>query len=143
MHHDDIAIETGSWAALSDICSHIRRVVFIQEQGVDESEELDALDPACTHFLIRDGQIPCGTARLLPDGHIGRVAILETHRGLGLGARLMIYVIEHARAQHFTECALSAQTHATGFYEQLGFVAHGEVYMDAGIPHRDMTLRFA
>lgn len=140
MHHDDIAIETGDWAALSDICSHIRRVVFIQEQGVDESEELDALDPECTHFLIRDGQIPCGTARLLPDGHIGRVAILETHRGLGLGARLMYHVIAYARSQQFTHCELSAQTHAMGFYEQMGFVAQGEIYLDAGIPHRDMTL---
>ncbi|ARS51634.1 GNAT family N-acetyltransferase [Kushneria konosiri] len=143
MPGDEITIETGDWATLSEPCSHIRRLVFIQEQSVDESEELDALDAVCTHFLIVDGQIPCGTARLLPDGHIGRVAILTTHRGLGLGARLMHHVIEHARAKHFTECALSAQTHATGFYEQLGFVAHGAVYMDAGIPHRDMTLALA
>ncbi|ART64084.1 GNAT family N-acetyltransferase [Kushneria marisflavi] len=143
MSGNDITIEAGNWDTLSEACSHIRRVVFIDEQGVDESEELDALDPTCIHFLIRDGQMPCGTARLLPDGHIGRVAIFKTHRGLGLGARLMRHVIEHARTQHFTECALSAQTHATGFYEQLGFVAHGEVYIDAGIPHRAMTLRLA
>lgn len=140
---DEITIETGDWATLGEPCSHIRRVVFIQEQSVDENEELDTLDPVCTHFLIMYGQTLCGTARLLPDGHIGRVAILATHRGLGLGERLMHHVIEHARAKHFTECALSAQTYAIGFYEQLGFVAHGAVYIDAGIPHRDMTLVLA
>lgn len=143
MHDDDITIVSGDWATLSDACSHIRRVVFIQEQGVDESEELDALDPECTHFLMREGQISCGTARLLPDGHIGRVAIVESHRGLGLGARLMHHVIAHARTQQFTHCVLSAQVQATGFYEQLGFEAHGDIYMDAGIPHRDMTLELA
>ncbi|REC94451.1 GNAT family N-acetyltransferase [Kushneria indalinina] len=140
MQNDDITIETGDWATLKEACSHIRRVVFINEQGVDESEELDALDPECTHFLMQDGHTPCGTARLLPDGHIGRVAILASHRGLGLGARLMRHVIGCARAQQFTQCELSAQTHALEFYAQLGFVARGEVYMDAGIPHRDMTL---
>ncbi|WP_456267814.1 GNAT family N-acetyltransferase [Kushneria sp. AK178] len=143
MPDDDIVIETGDWTTLQDTCSHIRRIVFIQEQGVDESEELDALDSECTHFLIRDGVMPCGTARLLPDGHIGRVAIVASHRGRGLGARLMHHVIAHARAQQFTQCELSAQTRATGFYEQLGFVAHGTVYMEAGIAHRDMTLRLA
>ncbi|GHC30825.1 GNAT family acetyltransferase [Kushneria pakistanensis] len=143
MRDDEVTIEASDWATLGEICSRIRLVVFVQEQGVDESEELDALDPECTHFLIRAGQIPCGTARLLPDGHIGRVAILASHRGLGLGARLMHHVIAHARSQQFTHCVLSAQTHAMGFYEQLGFVAHGEIYMDAGIAHRDMTLSLA
>ncbi|WP_438766660.1 GNAT family N-acetyltransferase [Kushneria sp. TE3] len=138
--HDDITIETGDWASLNGACRHIRYVVFVQEQGVDESEELDALDPECTHFVMRDGATPCGTARLLPDGHIGRVAILSSCRGRGLGARLMRHIIAYARTQGFAHCMLSAQTHATGFYEQLGFVAHGEVYMDAGIAHRDMTL---
>ena len=140
---DDLTIETGDWTTLRNACSHIRRVVFIQEQGVDESEELDALDPACTHFLVCDGQTPCGTARLLPDGHIGRVSVIKSHRGLGLGARLMHHVIAHARTQQFTQCDLSAQTHAMGFYEQLGFVAYGDIYMEAGIPHRDMTLKLS
>lgn len=141
--HDDILIESGDWASLKEACTPVRRAVFIQEQGVSESDELDVLDPESLHFLMRDGAVACGTARLLPDGHIGRVAILASHRGRGLGAQLMRHVIDSARTRGFTRCELSAQTHALGFYEQLGFIAHGAVYKDAGIDHRDMTLRLA
>ncbi|MFC0336196.1 Predicted N-acyltransferase, GNAT family [Kushneria avicenniae] len=140
---EGIVIESGDWASLNEACSHIRRIVFIQEQGVSESDELDDLDSECLHFLMHDGAVACGTARLLPDGHIGRVAILASHRGRGLGVQLMYHVIDSARARGFTRCELSAQTHALGFYKQLGFVAHGEVYSEAGIDHRDMTLRLA
>jgi len=30
--------------------------------------------------------------------------------------------------------------HAIGFYEGLGYVARGPVFLDAGIEHRDMDL---
>lgn len=133
-------ISTGDWEMLSAAASEIRRRVFIDEQNVPQEEEWDGLDPECQHFLaLLDGQ-PVGTARLLPDAHIGRVAVLKDARGTGIGVLLMQTAIEAARHAGHPQVALSAQVHALAFYERLGFVAHGEVFLDAGIPHREMAL---
>ncbi|GEN28250.1 acetyltransferase [Halovibrio variabilis] len=137
------SISTGDWATLGPAASEIRRIVFIDEQNVPQEEEWDGLDPECQHFLaMLDGQ-PVGTARLLPDAHIGRVAVLADARGSGIGVLLMKAAIEAARHAGHSQVALSAQVHALAFYEQLGFVAHGEAFLDAGIPHREMTLSLA
>ena len=83
-------------------------------------------------------------ARLLIDGEkakIGRVAVLSEARGTGAGAALMRAALDELRARGVREARLGSQVHAIGFYERLGFVAHGPLYDDAGIPHRDMTLR--
>ena len=81
---------------------------------------------------------PVGTARLLPDGTL---AALQWQRpGTGIGYQLMEAAIKAAREASHPHAALSAQLHALAFYERLGFVAHGDVFMDAGIPHREMTL---
>ncbi|MEA2118174.1 GNAT family N-acetyltransferase [Halovibrio sp. HP20-50] len=137
------SISTGDWAALGPAASEIRRIVFIDEQNVPQEEEWDGLDPECQHFLaMLDGQ-PVGTARLLPDAHIGRVAVLADARGSGIGVLLMKAAIEAARHAGHTQVALSAQVHALAFYEQLGFATHGEAFLDAGIPHREMTLSLA
>ncbi|EHJ93142.1 GNAT family N-acetyltransferase [Vreelandella boliviensis] len=133
-------ISTGDWETLGSTASEIRRRVFIDEQSVPLEEEWDGLDPECVHFLATlDGQ-PVGTARLLPDAHIGRVAVLADARGTGIGVLLMQAAIEAARYAGHAQVALSAQVHALAFYERLGFVAHGDEFLDAGIPHREMTL---
>ena len=133
-------ISSGDWETLGPAASEIRRKVFINEQNVPQEEEWDGLDTECLHFLaMLDGQ-PVGTARLLPDAHIGRVAVLANARGTGIGVLLMQAAIEAARQAGHIQVALSAQVHALAFYERLGFVAHGEEFMDAGIPHREMTL---
>ncbi|MBR9905666.1 MAG: GNAT family N-acetyltransferase [Gammaproteobacteria bacterium] len=133
-------ISTGNWETLGQAASEIRRRVFIEEQSVPQEEEWDGLDPECQHFLaLLDGQ-PVGTARLLPDAHIGRVAVLSDARGTGIGVLLMQAAIETARHAGHPQVVLSAQVHALAFYQRLGFVAHGEEFLDAGIPHREMTL---
>jgi predicted GNAT family N-acyltransferase len=83
-----------------------------------------------------------GTGRLLPDGHIGRMAVLRQARGAGVGSALLRALMQAARARGDREVMLSAQTHALPFYERFGFVAEGEAYDDAGIPHRVMRLAF-
>lgn len=133
-------VQQGDWRELGDAASLIRRVVFIDEQQVPQEEEWDGRDGECLHFLATLNGEPVGTARLLPDGHIGRVAVLSSARGAGIGYRLMEAAIAAAREAGHRHAALSAQLHALAFYERLGFVAHGEVFMDAGIPHREMTL---
>lgn len=133
-------VQRGNWETLGEAASLIRRVVFIDEQRVPQEEEWDGSDADCLHFLAMLNGKPVGTARLLPDGHIGRVAVLSSARGTGIGYQLMEATIEAARAAGHTHAALSAQLHALAFYERLGFVAHGDVFMDAGIPHREMVL---
>lgn len=134
-------IHEGDWARLGPQASDIRRRVFIEEQGVPQDEEWDGRDDACTHFLALIDGTPVGTARLLPDGHIGRVAVLAAHRGKGLGVALMEAAIAAARRQGFARVELAAQTRALTFYEHLGFLPEGETFMDAGIPHRNMARR--
>ena len=127
-----------------DACRALRRTVFIEEQGIAEADEIDDLDGEAVHLLaLQDGQ-PVGTARLLrkgATGKIGRVCVLPQARGTGLGAALIRAGIAHFAADPaYDTVYLSAQEPALGFYEKLGFTAHGPAYDDAGIPHRDMTL---
>lgn len=125
-------------------CRWLRRVVFIDEQGVSEADEVDDLDGAAIHLLAVDQGRPVGSARLLVQGDtgkIGRVCVLKDRRGLGLGAALIgVAVAEFRATPGIVRVKLGAQLPALGFYERLGFVATGPVYLDAGIDHRDMVL---
>lgn len=124
-------------------CLAIRRVVFIEEQGVSLADEVDGRDAEAEHLLaLLDGE-PVGTARMLVDGDtgkIGRVAVLAPARGRGIGAALIRAAVVQLREHGLRTATLGAQVQAIGFYEALGFAAVGPVYDDAGIPHRDMTL---
>ena len=125
-----------------ETCFALRRVVFIDEQGVPESEEIDDLDPLSLHLLASDADTAVGTARIyVADGvaKIGRVCVLQSYRGKGLGAALIRAALEVSKDKAST-AKLGAQLHALGFYEALGFTAIGPVYDDAGIDHRDMVL---
>ena len=128
------------------LCRQLRRVVFIEEQGVSEADELDDLDEVAVHLLaVLDGA-PVGAARLLTDGDtgkIGRVCVLQAARGAGIGAALIRAAVARFRAMPgIAKVKLGAQVHAVGFYAGLGFAPVGEDYLDAGIVHRDMVLTF-
>lgn len=137
---------TVTIAPTTDIaaCRALRRTVFIEEQGVSEADEVDDLDGQATHLLATLNGRPVGSARLLTHGHtgkIGRVCVLPGQRGTGLGAALIRAAVDQFRTMPgITKVKLGAQTHALGFYEKLGFTAQGDIYQDAGIPHRDMIL---
>ena len=123
-------------------CRALRRTVFIHEQGVSEADELDDQDENAIHLLAALDGTPIGTARLLVHGtigKIGRVCVLSDHRGTGIGAALIRQALVSLRKDtSLTIARLGSQTHAIPFYEGLGFTAHGAIYDDAGIPHRDM-----
>lgn len=134
-------VELGDWAAMRAQAEPVRFAVFVEEQKVPPEIELDGFDPLSVHALAFDGEgRVLGTARLLPDGHIGRMAVLRRARGAGVGSALLQALLQAARARGDREVALSAQTHAIAFYERFGFVAEGREYEDAGIPHRSMRL---
>ena len=119
----------------------IRREVFCVEQGVDESEEIDGLDPECRHYLARLAGEPVGTARTRFLANAGgvkieRVAVLKSIRGRGIGKAIMIRVLEDITVGR---AVLNAQLQVENFYARLGFVAKGDVFQEAGIEHVRMV----
>ncbi len=135
----DYAPRDACWREDAEALAAIRRRVFIEEQGVPEALEWDGLDEHARHVLAEtpDGRA-IGCARLLDDGHIGRMAVLPEWRGLGVGGVLLRRLLERAAEAGLPRCWLDAQTHATGFYRRFGFHEEGEEFLDAGIPHRRM-----
>jgi predicted GNAT family N-acyltransferase len=139
-----IRIELMSWEDARVEASRIRFRVFVEEQGVPRAIELDEQDPVCIHALAYedrgtpDSVTAIGTGRLLPDAHVGRMAVLEQWRGRGVGSRILESLIEKARSRGDREILLSAQVHAVEFYRSHGFQPAGEIYEEAGIPHRTM-----
>ena len=111
------------------------------EQGVSEAEEWDGIDASCQHViaLAADGSA-IGTGRLLPDGHIGRMAVRKPWRGRGVGSALLTELIAMARAYGCLDTRLHAQTHALAFYRKHGYTPLGGEFMEAGIPHYEMRL---
>ena len=136
---DEISVVIDNWSRVRQHAQLVRFEVFVQEQHVPADEELDEDDEHCVHAVAytQDG-LPIGTGRLLPNAHIGRMAVLTSYRGRGVGSRLLTALIEEARRRNFHEVALAAQLHAQGFYRAHGFVAEGGVYLDAGIEHVTM-----
>ena len=128
-----------SWQDDSEVLTAVRRTVFIEEQHVPEVLELDDSDSICHHALVTDADNkPVGTGRIGPDGRIGRMAVLKEYRGQGVGSALLAALLDYARQEQYAGIYLHAQLDAIPFYENHGFIANGETFMDAGIPHRTM-----
>ncbi len=116
----------------------IRFEVFVEEQGVPREIELDRDDARSLHALAFEQEKAVATARLLPDGHIGRMAVLRPWRGQGIGGAMLQRLMAAARARGDREVVLAAQVRAVPFYKAHGFVETGAEYLAAGIPHQDM-----
>ncbi len=120
----------------------VRRTVFIEGQGVPEAEEMDGKDDAAQHLVAYEGDRPIGTARLREPtegvAKIERVAVRPSHRGRGLGRRLMREVENLAREGGMDEAVLYAQTRVADFYANLGYTRTGDEFEEAGIPHVEM-----
>ena len=125
---------------LRDDASSVRYDVFVVEQNVPPEVEMDDDDAVSVHAVAyaADGT-PLGTGRLLPDGHIGRMAVHKRARGLGVGGQLLDALIGQGHGDGHRMLVLHAQTHAKGFYEAHGFQVEGEEFMEAGIAHVVMT----
>jgi predicted GNAT family N-acyltransferase len=136
---NEIHIRIADWKTDHAALRRIREAVFIAEQAVPPELEWDADDATAVHFLALEGEYPMGTARLLPDGHIGRVAVLKDWRGLKVGDKLIRAVISEAEHRGLKQQMLSAQVQASSFYERFGFAVVSGEFLDAGIPHVDMV----
>jgi len=115
----------------------VRGDVFIVEQAIDWTEELDTWDYEATLFNLYDGSKAIGAARLYKN-KVGRVAVLKEHRHKKAGSILMRALEDYAKKQGIKTLELGAQTYIIPFYESLGYEAYGDIFLDADIEHRMM-----
>ena len=134
----DLQIRIADWHKDNTDLRRIRESVFIQEQGVTPEQEWDSDDATATHFLAYEGDFAIGTARLLADGCIGRVSVLKDWRGMHIGEQLLMAAVKEAERKGLTQQMLTAQVHAAGFYERLGFTVVSDEFLEAVIPHIEM-----
>lgn len=129
-------VQLARWPQDINPIRDVRTEVFIEEQHVAPEEEWDGIDDQCLHVLAYDDEgRAVATGRLLPEGKIGRMAVLREWRGMGVGSEILAALVEEARAHGHHSVKLAAQTHAIPFYEKAGFRRYGDEFIDAGIPH--------
>lgn len=139
----EVTIRTGDWATLGEDARIVRYAVFVVGQNIPVELEWDEMDASSLHAVAYDGTgRAIGTARLLPDHHIGRMAVLEQARRRGIGGLLLQAMLEAARQRGAREVVLNAQVAAMPFYRRHGFAEEGEEFLDAGIPHKCMRYAF-
>jgi len=133
---DRCQLRLAGWEQDSVAIRAVRNAVFSVEQGISESLDFDGRDHECVHVLawIGDGE-SIGTARMLPDGHVGRIAVHKEWRGQGVGTRLTEHLAEVARDRGLVDIHLHSQVQAAEFYSRLGFEPRGDTFMEAGMEH--------
>ena len=140
VNKEDIIIRIADWSDADDrkSLSDIRRIVFIEEQGVPESLEWDEHDNFASHFLVLYKNKVIASARLKPDGQLGRMAVLPDYRNQGIGSALLRFILKNINTENYSQIYLHAQNTAISFYEKQGFICRGELFYEANIPHREM-----
>jgi predicted GNAT family N-acyltransferase len=141
---EGIRLRVEPWEAIAEACRLVRDEVFVSEQGVPQDIEHDAADSRCVHVLaIAADGTAVGTGRLLPDGHIGRMAVRKAWRGRGIGGAVLALLIEEAREQGHVEVLLNAQVNALKFYRDFDseFEEVGARFIEAGLEHQTLRLK--
>ena len=131
-------IQRTTWQKDKELLSNIRYQVFVDEQKVPIELEIDADDPLAAHVLCLVDGNPIGTGRILLDGHIGRLAVLQAHRKQGYGNKILDHLELIAQENELTEVFLNAQVTAIPFYEKRGYMIISDIFDDADIPHQTM-----
>lgn len=134
----NVRLRAADWNVDRGALRAVREQVFVREQGVPFEMEWDEFDSLSQHVVAEAAGQAIGTGRLLPDGHIGRMAVLASWRGQGVGRALLEALLCLARESGMRRVKLNAQSRAMTFYQRLGFVAEGEEFIEAGIAHRSM-----
>ena len=123
-----------------------RAEIFVVEQNC-VYQDLDDKDYHSLHiFYEEQGKVLAYLRAFEKDAstktiQMGRVLTL-TH-GNGLGSTLLREGIKQIK-EKFTPSAIyiEAQCYATGFYEREGFVICSDEFLEDGIPHVEMILKF-
>ncbi len=134
-----ILVRVVDYAAEGEAIRRIRDEVFVDEQQVPRELEHDDQDARAVHVLAFARGAPIGTGRITLEGKIGRMAVLASHRGSGVGRLILDELVAVAERKALGRVYCSAQCHAVPFYERQGFTAEGPIFMEAGIEHRHMS----
>lgn len=135
MNDIECTVEQVKWQEREPCLRHIRTVVFIEEQHVPVEMEWDEFDEVCTHVIVEMNGGPIATGRLLETGQIGRMAVLEAYRSMGVGSKLLEKIMFIAKSMKMKTVFLNSQVNAVNFYKKFGFKEEGSIFDDAGIPH--------
>ncbi len=141
---NNLKIEIVKWIDGLSQLKNIREKVFIQEQKVTPQLEWDGMDEKAIHFLVFNDKAAIGCARAIvikDHMQLGRMAVLKEYRGQGIGSALLEKAMTIAKLNQLSAIYISAQCHAIDFYKKFGFEVKSDIYLDAEIPHRDMTLK--
>jgi cystathionine beta-lyase len=130
-----------SWDLSSLEINQIREKVFIEEQKVPRSIEMDGHDRDCHQFLATYKKLNIGTARLRKYGKIERVSVIKEFRSLGIGSKIMEIIINKARTLDTNEIYLHSQEDSIRFYENIGFKTVGNYFFEAEIKHIKMIYK--
>ena len=124
----------------------LREAVFVVEQAC-AYQDIDGKDRGAIHAWLSDADGIAAYLRVLDRGvydeevAIGRV--LSLRRRQGLATRLLREGIRIAREELGSEViSVEAQVYARALYEKLGFRQASEEFLEDGIPHIRMLLRF-
>jgi len=140
MSEPEFTVRQARWPEDEPLLKRVREAVFVLEQGVPLALEWDGRDAGALHLLALDpGEKPIGAARLLPDGQIGRMAVLREWRGRGVGRALLERLLALGRQGGYPLPFLNAQTSALEFYLHQGFQPEGDEFTEAAIPHQRMV----
>lgn len=134
----EIKVETARWSEDSEDLIKLRTRVFVEEQKVPSSIEIDGLDAECLHVKAMNDNICIGTGGLLPNGYIRRMCVLDEYRGQGIGTMMLENLIEQAINTGHRQVLLNSQSDAIPFYQKNKFTTVSEEFIEAGIPHRRM-----
>jgi predicted GNAT family N-acyltransferase len=129
----------------TSIAKDIRIAVFVAEQGFED--EFDDIDDLAWHIEIWDEDTPVAVGRMFESDQpgvytVGRIAVIKEYRKSHLGKAVMDALENHARKLGGRAIQLSAQCSAAGFYEKMGYIPEGEVYLDQFCPHIKMSKNF-
>jgi len=141
---NNLKVEVVKWKDEYDSLIMIREKVFIEEQKVTSQLEWDGMDENAMHFLVFKDEEAIGCARAVVIKNymqLGRMAVLKEYRGQGIGSALLEKAIVTAKLNQISSIHISAQCYAIDFYLKFGFKVMSDIYLDAEIPHRDMTLK--
>lgn len=140
-----LVVEAADWNRDKLELIKLRRIIFVEEQKVPVSLEIDGKDPGCRHTKALIDDLYIGTARLLPNGYIGRMCVLKEFRNQGVGTKILDNIIQQAffdpSSASMEQLTLNSQSSAITFYQAYGFIVCSEEFMEANIAHRKMRLK--
>jgi predicted GNAT family N-acyltransferase len=138
----EFTIHTVTWHDAEPLLREVREAVFMREQGVSAELEWDGMDNASHHVLaLSNSGKAIGCGRILPNAHIGRVAVLPEWRGKKVGTAILEKLLSYASDKGYPEVDIDAQVQALPFYQHFSYVTDGDEFLDANIPHRKIRIK--